>query len=184
METFIAATLQRRVDPEMLVNYSVYLVITIYMFFREKACRKKKVSLLRKILEEPEDFQVFLSVCTEWYSCFSQFLEFSLENVVCFQDLQKLKKLNSEPRILFAKEMYEKYFEGQSSELEVNIQRKYCDAFKREMDAREISDSTLGDIESGIMLNLIDTHSRFVFTNECKQIERRIGFEIELLGKE
>ena len=53
--------------------------------------------------------------------------EYSIENILCYQEIQEYKKTKKE-----AFKIYKKYFNGSESLMEVNVEKERCENFKKE----------------------------------------------------
>jgi hypothetical protein len=112
--------------------------------------------------------------------------EYSLENILVYQDIFEYKKTNKG-----AFEIYQKYFNGRESLMEVNVEKKDCDLvlqkinrFRRDSQRFPLDDKLFETLELAVKLNLVDTFTRFKLTNEYKNYVKNQNLQIELLEKD
>lgn len=86
-------------------------------------------------------------------------LEFSLENVVAWQDLVQYK--TSPDRERFALEIFEKFLNGSQSVMEINIPGTMSREIWKKIELKEFSDDLFKPIVSTLNANMADTFSRF-----------------------
>jgi hypothetical protein len=124
------------------------LVLTILELFR--GCGKKppsKDGILEDLLANKATETLFIDFCQK---------EFSLENVLCYKDVQEFKKTKHDPLGI-----YYKYLNGGASVMEVNVQRKYCVEIFQKLKSGEVTDNIFDDIEKELRTNLYDNYGRF-----------------------
>jgi hypothetical protein len=133
------------------------LFMTILLFFIRCFRKKPKGYLIEKLLEN-----------SEFHDLFKEFAksEWSTENLSCYDDLIDFEK---SPSLEKLNPMIELYFNGASSELEVNIPGALIAALKEKMNRGEISSNMLEEIKNAVVGNLLDTQSRFIWTSGYKQ---------------
>ena len=127
-----------------------------------KNCFKKKV-------KDSDIDKIFLDKDLE--ELFKDFTnaEYSTENVLCFLDIKKFYEIqNKDEKIEFAKKMKLLYFNGFSSEFEVNIAGSLIKQFDQHLMNLEF-DELFFKIEPQIRLNLSDTYSRFIISFEYQE---------------
>eukprot|EP01080_Neovahlkampfia_damariscottae_P000806 gene806-9056_t len=105
--------------------------------------------------------------------------EFSLENLFLYQDISEYK-LSVEPweRISIAIDIFEKYLNGESSELEANIAGHRIKKVQKKIQNQNFSDDLFDAVLDEVKANLSDTYSRFIVSdeyNEYKENEKLIG---------
>jgi hypothetical protein len=87
--------------------------------------------------------------------------EFSVENYLCYQDMQKYNGLKTkEERKQLAETIYSTYFKTNAL-LDVNVDQQLRMNIRKKIDDGELDDLLFKDARSAILLNLSDTYSRF-----------------------
>ncbi|KAL9644628.1 hypothetical protein ABK040_015367 [Willaertia magna] len=111
------------------------------------------------------------------FSLFKQYAkqEFSLENVYAFADLEYIKDLqkkNKEDEIWKELDDFKlKYLEANTN-MELNVSSELKKSVNKNLKERKELKNLLEDIESAIVINLGDTYSRFIETEEYLLLER------------
>ena len=107
--------------------------------------------------------------------------EYSVENIVFFEEVQMYKELNEEKRIERGKSIMENFFQFDSVN-EINTSRKYVIEMKNKIKegeenfSKDFFDSVLLDV---IQTNLSDTFQRFKFSElfrEMKQNDKKTKY--------
>jgi hypothetical protein len=150
-----------------LLNFFVFffqsgfvLLVTVVNFFMSifrRRSKKRLGYLIEKLLENSEFHDLF-----EEYSK----SEWSPENLCCYDDIIEFEK---NPSIEKLNPMIDLYFNGASSELEVNVPGELISVLKEKINKGKISNSILVSIKSVVVRNLLDTYSRFIWTSSYKQ---------------
>lgn len=146
-------------DAIGFVMFGFPLVVTIYRFFRDKFL-KSPVLNFEDDISDPIVHQIFFNFCkTEW----------SVENILSHDQILEYQ---SKPSSDLAYEIYDKYLE-EGALCEVNVSRGECKLVKEMMDRGEFNPSLFDDILKTIMINLSDTYSRFIFTDEYSSVKKQ-----------
>jgi hypothetical protein len=127
-------------------------------------CRRKKVMMdkIEEIFNNLDIFIMFKDFCHK---------EYSIENVLCYQDLIKYRKETSqEKRREIVKEMTKLYFSGSSSELEVNISHSII---PKTEGLERLEDDLYDRVKASMMTNLSDTYSRFQFFRPFEKLQKK-----------
>ena len=157
----------------LIIDVIFPLILTIIIFI----IRKKKIDDINElddIVNNKESYNLFESYCKS---------EFSIENLLCYQDIQKYKKSGKE-----AYDLYKTYLNGNSSFFEVNVQKKDYSVIHEKINLwrRDRINNPLGldlfnNVEATVKLNLSDTLSRFILSKEYKEYVHTKKLKIELL---
>eukprot|EP01080_Neovahlkampfia_damariscottae_P009589 gene9589-1791_t len=147
------------------VSYMVYfsgIVIVISYFKKIKSCFHQKqkpiTDQLDEIFSDPELNELFIN--------FSQ-NEFSIENVLVYQEIKEFRQMSDKQRCKNASKIYLKYLNGEYSELEVNVPRRLTKKVKAFLDTDKVPEVDLFDeILIVVRENLSDTFSRFILSEE------------------
>jgi hypothetical protein len=108
----------------------------------------------------------------EAHKLFQEFCnkEFSVENILCYDDMTSYQDADSDKkRLLLANHIFENYL-SQNAPYEVNVQRPQIEEIRKalkelETDPNAKLDDKLFDVLlRGIILNLLDSYSRFFYT--------------------
>jgi hypothetical protein len=108
--------------------------------------------------------------------------EWSAENVLCWGDISKYKKLkNREKKSDMAFHIHEIYLKGASSPLEINIDTKTREAVFASMNSLdfEFHNELFDPISKALVVNLSDTYSRFILTTSYQNYVRNKIFQEE-----
>lgn len=141
------------------MNCGFVLIVTII---------KTLVDLTRPNVQGNEEIYLKQLDDEQLQKLFREYLEseFSIENLICFNDIQKYKKetilVN---KIRMADEIYLNYFNGTNSTLEVNVDQKSCEMVKFKIDENQFDNLLFEQCEKTIKTNLYDSFSRFASTN-------------------
>eukprot|EP01080_Neovahlkampfia_damariscottae_P002335 gene2335-2803_t len=133
------------------------LLMTIINLIIRLFRKKKKGYLIETLLEN-----------LEFHEMFNEFAksEWSTENLACYDDIIEFEKnVNSEK----ANEMMNLYFNGASSELEVNVPGTLLVGLKEKIQKGKLDENLFSEVKSVVVSNLLDTNSRFMWTWEYKQ---------------
>jgi len=122
---------------------------------------------LNEMLKDENIYEMFLAFCKK---------EYSVENLYCWMDIQKfkalevddpiMKSLNSEKKkngmyVIHAKRICDKYFHGDKSVMEVNIQKKEYEEIWRKLLKKQADRAFFDVILVSIKVNMMDTLTRF-----------------------
>jgi hypothetical protein len=164
------------------IHFSVIYILEFFLFTQQVGGTlivtifRKIVNLLRKktkdeylneikvIINDPLVFEIFYE--------FAQ-LEFSIENVECYLDVMKYEKLKPDEREYFANRMFQLYFNGFQSKLEVNVDYRCVKELKLKMEKGEYNEELFIEIRKKLMENLTDTYSRFILSSEFMNYQLR-----------
>ena len=115
-----------------------------------------------------------------FYEKFKKFTEqeWSLENLLIYEDILKYEKLSSIERRDFANLIFKTYMNGESSELEVNLPGRKCRLVKDKIDNLEVEleNDLFNDIITIAKDNLADTFSRFIISDEYVELIKKIEY--------
>lgn len=131
------------------------LLCTFYELLRNcSVSRKKQDSELSKLLQNTDSPEFLL---------FSRFLEmeFAIENLSCWLDIQSFKKSGDETSM---RAIFETYLNGAASPMEINIRSDLSKQVLRRMEQEGVTNrlTVFADIEEACILNLCDNYSRFI----------------------
>eukprot|EP01080_Neovahlkampfia_damariscottae_P003622 gene3622-6438_t len=146
-----------------LLEFSVFmlqtgyvLLLTIISFIIGLFRKKPKGFLIEKLLGDEEFHSLFYEFAkSEW----------STENLDCYDDIEEFEK---NPTKENAQNLIVLYFNGRSSELEVNIPNHVTSNIKENINADAIDRLLFFEAKEGVILNMKDTFSRFIWTKEYK----------------
>jgi len=126
-------------------------------------------------------------------------MEFSVENLYCWDDIEKYKNLGKEDVTyksltedgkksgylsIHAKRICDRYFNGDKSLMEVNVQKKDTDLLWRKLKQKNVDLEMFDKILETAEVNLCDSYSRFHLTKEYKQYIAEKGVEQSLKEKD
>lgn len=160
MNTITAALL-------LIIDVLLPLIITIIELIRTRF--KKKMDPISTILNDKVSEQLFYNYCET---------EFSVENMISYRDIVKYK---NEPTEDFAKEVFQKYFNGRDSVLEVNTSRQNCNEISQKLARNEIKPDLFDKVEKDIFMNLSETYTRFVISSDWKAHLNSVKTQKELI---
>jgi len=126
--------------------------------------------------------------------------EYSVENLYCWIDIDMFKRLEKEDTTLksltdpkkrrgylsiHAKRICDKYFNGDQSLMEVNVQKKETDLLWRRLKQKKVDSQIFDKILVSIRLNLLDSYLRFISTAAFKsyQLEQEINSSLIDAGR-
>jgi hypothetical protein len=95
--------------------------------------------------------------------------EFSVENIYFFKDYMEYKR---EPQKEKGLQIFNRYLNGRSSELELNIPGPIVESVKDRVLLGEYFDALFDEIMTVVYSNLTDTYTRFVLTRDYKYYVR------------
>jgi hypothetical protein len=105
---------------------------------------------------------------------FNSRIEHSIENILCWKDVQLYKR---NPSLEIALKIQEKYLNGSRSEFEINISRKELGSVEHMINTGECYEDSFSTIEQIVLMNLSDAFSRFQWTSEYERyIEQKTFF--------
>eukprot|EP01080_Neovahlkampfia_damariscottae_P001988 gene1988-1496_t len=139
--------------------FQVGFVMTISLKNLIVSCfrKKKRGKLIEKLLTNSEFHEKFLKFSeTEW----------AQENILCHDDIQEFKKNST---IEKANYIISTYFNGTSSELEVNISSLQISPVTKSIADGEIDSNLFENIQRVVVSNMSDTFSRYASTREYKE---------------
>jgi len=147
------------------------LLMTIINLFLKLFRKKTKGYLIEQLLTNEEFHDMFYEFTkSEW----------STENLVCYDDIIDFEKNGNKEK---AEMMMNLYFNGASSELEVNVPGTLLVSIKENLQKNEIDKKMFNEIKNVVVSNLLDTNSRFIWTWEYRQFKFRneaFGENVEL----
>jgi hypothetical protein len=115
-----------------------------------RGCFRKKTNQgIESYFKDPEVEKMFVKFCET---------EYSLENILCYQDIREFKKSLKDPMLI-----YHRYLNGSSSVMEVNVPRRQCHDIDEKLKSGQFDAHLFDSIEGTVITNMIDTLSRFVF---------------------
>ena len=150
------------IEKILYMLYFSGIVILISYLQKMKSCyvgkKKDFVDQLDEIFSNPKLTELFIKFAQN---------EYSMENVLLYNEIQKFKKMAEKERIKNSSRIYLKYLNGEYSELEVNVPRRWSNRVKIKLDSNEIPNIDLfDDVLTITRENLSDTYSRFILSNE------------------
>jgi len=171
-------TIAKYIDVSMSLNTAVYailvfvivilpLVLTIWELLRRIGVKPSSTGVLDELLKNKQTEEMFIEFCQK---------EFSLENVVCYQEIQEWKKTKIDPMSI-----YDKYLNGSQSVMEVNVQRKFCTEILNKIKKNEYDASLFDDIEKELKTNLYDNYGRFKNSSKYVHFLKNKTSEIDMI---
>lgn len=157
VNTFIPSLILNTIQFNILLVIDVVfpiLVTFITLIVNFILSRNIKLDSLEEILRNPDTNVMFKKLCEK---------EYSIENYMSYQDIEEYKKLKSKE---FALEIFEKYFLGAESLMEVNVTKQERMIVKEKIDNEQITEKLFDALESSIAVNLADTLSRLIYEKE------------------
>jgi hypothetical protein len=131
----------------LIIDVLFPLVITIIELIRSRCRKGEDINELDKLLNDKDDFVFFEEFCK---------VEYSIENLACWVDIQEYKKTRNDPMGL-----YMKYCNGTDSPMEVNCERKTCLVALEKIKSGSVENDLFSDVELEVMINMRETFSRF-----------------------
>jgi hypothetical protein len=154
----------------LIIDVLFPLIITI-MALIVPLCRKKvNTNSLENILNDEESMKLFGEFCK---------MEFSIENLACYQDIQVFKKTKTDPLT-----PYFKYFNGANSVMEVNCPRGTCQAIYEQLKSGSYDEHLFDPLEKDVLGNLSDTYSRVSFWDKYVRYLQAKVKQVELIEGE
>jgi hypothetical protein len=163
--TIILNTIQ--VSILLIIDVVFPLVMTIIELIKRGLRRKKVDKGIESYLMDSEIEKLFVS--------FSE-REYSLENILCYQDIREFKSSLKDPL-----NIYFRYFNGNSSVMEVNVPGKQCQIIYDQLKSGQFDVHLFDEIEKTIITNLSDTWSRFRFEHSYTQYIEKQKSEKEMI---
>eukprot|EP01080_Neovahlkampfia_damariscottae_P005518 gene5518-9335_t len=157
-----------------LFYFSVFiLLVTLFRYFKRRI-----LNYIHKPVEPKRDVFEGLMNDQNIYTMFFEFCksEWSIENLLFYDDALKYSKIPVKEREKHAKRIIELYLNGTNSELEVNATRKECDDFKENVKEGNLDPVILQSLIRTVIVNLVDTFSRFVITTEYINYKKTVNF--------
>eukprot|EP01080_Neovahlkampfia_damariscottae_P008338 gene8338-162_t len=174
------STIGRSVITYAFAFYQVLLPLIVAIFLI--SIKLIKGWFVTKIETDADELDYFLSK-PEFFDLFLVFAqsEWSQENVLAFRDVKKYRQLKNEKRLNHAFDIYYMYLNGENAPLQINIDSKSCnDLMKIINDPKsKLSDTLFNGIEKGIKINLSDTWSRFILTNEFSNYQKNREIQLQ-----
>lgn len=97
--------------------------------------------------------------------------EFSLENASSYYDIKSYQEeLDFSRREKMAIDMFNLYFNGNNSELEVNIPNKFIDTLIENIKKKDFNNQLFDDILDQVLVNISDTYNRFIISDMYKKL--------------
>lgn len=147
------------------------LLMTIAYLFRQCLC---PIAVNKRLLDSEVD--------TEEFRNFAE-AECSTENLSCYVEIQYYKTVHINLRRLIAKRIIDLYLRGDRSPLELNITREEAMRVIDKYDRRLVDEKLFDEIEMTVAMNLSDTLSRYILTDEYIERERRKHLQTESFGQ-
>jgi hypothetical protein len=123
---------------------------------RRKYYEEESKNIIVTILSDEKGHDLFLN--------FSK-TEFSVENIKCWDDIQKFK---ADPTMALAVEVQKTYLMGALSPMEINIATSQAKQVSNAIETNAIDSTLFAEIERVLMVNITDTYFRFQYTNRYK----------------
>eukprot|EP01080_Neovahlkampfia_damariscottae_P012297 gene12297-5880_t len=164
-----------------LFMFTGFFIIMSIVRLIYKSCSKppkQDVNFLEDLFKDKDGTKGFL------LDQFSQFAneEFSGENVACYKDIFIYKQIKDEKkRQEKYEQMHQLYFNGVSSELEINASSGSIKDYKARI-AEGLDDKLYTKIEKDVVYNLSDTWSRFIVTREYQEFKYKEKLQSDLQG--
>lgn len=151
------------------------LIITILQLIREFINPPPSDDMLTAILNDKLGHEIFFKFAKS---------EYSIENIACWDDIQKYKEEKDQViKKQLSRQIFEKYLNGDEAELEVNVPRKLCTVVLEKIETGEIAKHLFNDIENALVINLSDTLTRLILTNEYSNYILQKSFILKTFGK-
>eukprot|EP01080_Neovahlkampfia_damariscottae_P000120 gene120-4366_t len=162
-------------EYSFLFTTSGYLnIVTIFNLCRKLVSKKVKKSDIDNLFDDKDLEKLFVDFAA---------MEYSSENVICFMDIRKFNELTEyKEKIELAHSMKSLYFNGMTSEFEVNIGGSTIKKFDQKLSDENLDD-LFHDIEPQIRMNLSDTYSRFMMSFEYQDFLLNREFEKSIINQ-
>lgn len=139
------------------------LILTIIELVRRLTSKtKNSVGELSNLLDEPSGLALIKEYAKN---------EYSSENIICFEKIQKFKQLKTEEEMInFLADFYLLFLNGGESELELNVTKDASKIVEDLLKKKEgINTKSLEEVERQIKYNITDTFQRYRMTAEYRR---------------
>eukprot|EP01080_Neovahlkampfia_damariscottae_P003294 gene3294-5735_t len=155
------------------------LTITVLKKISKLFCSRNRSA----ISEDEIEWVMSIPELKEMFINFSR-KEWSLENILIYEDLLKFKKISSKKQKLeYANIIFDRYL-AVNSHFEVNVDEDLRYKVFQKIEFSEIDSSLFDEIQIALQLNLLDTLSRLKEENHYKRFEYNYKIEKDLLYRE
>jgi len=179
-------------DILLLIDVVLPLMLSIFTFI---------INLFLEEEPEKNDLDILL-LSPSGRNAFEGFLqsEYAVENLYCWEDIQKFKNLKKDDAVLktlandsnkrqgylaiHAKRICDKYFNGNKSLMEVNVQKKETDRIWGKLKQKHVDSETFDKILTTVKENLCDSYSRFYSTAAFRKYQKELEIEKALMEKD
>lgn len=155
----------------LFIQFSLFsLFITIIKLIMKCVKKTPDEDFLTKILEDPYSNQKLQEF---------SIMEFSPENIQLYNDIQKYHKMVlKEDKRNMLNQIYKMYLNGSNSSLEVNLPSSMCTPILFALDhpEEELPENIFSEIQRSTIVNISDTFSRFILSNEFLEIKKKDSF--------
>lgn len=151
----------------LFLFYQVIFVLVFTIFKTIYDCLKRKPKdELEEILKSEEKRSYFRKFCQQ---------EFSPENLACYEDINEYKSKNQEEKAKIATQIFNLYVRL-NAELEVNFPGPIRNEINEKIQNGVFEKDLFDKLEVQIIVNLSDTYSRFVYTQEYDNLLKKETF--------
>lgn len=172
---------------DVVFPLTITMITFIYNLFVEEDFKENDLVLL---LRDPKGHELMMNFCKT---------EYSVENLLCWDDIQLYKNLEKEDVLMksltnekkkkgllaiHAKRLCDKYISGDKSLMEVNVQKKDTDVIWRRLKQSEVDLYLFDKILETIEVNLCDSYSRLISTTAYKEYRLNRGIQQALMDKD
>jgi len=175
-----------------LIDVVFPLVLTIFHFIAKLFLEEEvEENELYKLLKEPKGFSMMMEFLKA---------EYSVENLYCWSEIMKFKNVEKEDQMMksvldnegkkralyciYAKRIADKFFNGEKSLMEVNVQKKDTDVIWKKLKVRQVDETIFDKIFGTIRENLADSFSRLVSTADYQAFKLEKELEKEFMDKD
>lgn len=151
----------------LMIDVIFPLIITIIELIKDIKKKNTNTELLDSLLLEKEFEDLFIEFC---------FHEFSLENLICYKEIQKYRKTKSDPLAI-----YYKFLNFDNSIMEINCNRRVCNEVYEKIKRNEIDENLFVDVERELRNNLYDNYRRFIDSKAYQDLVEKKQKVVELI---
>jgi len=177
-------------DILLLIDVVLPLMLSVFTFIINLFLEEKvEDSEVEKLLGDPQGHQVMLEFLKKSYL---------IENLYCWDDILKYRSLEKEDLVLMslkdevkrrgilgihAKRIYDKYFNGESSLMEVNVPKRETDIILKLLKQKKANLQIFDEVFYYVRDNLADLYSRLILTTEFIKYQKQKEVEKQLMEK-
>jgi len=176
-------------DLLLLIDVMLPLVLTIFIFvFNLFLEEKKEEHEVEKLLRDPKGHRLMLDFLKK---------EYNIENIYCWDDIKAYRKpekhdpgfknlsedLKKEALLVIAKRICDKYFNGESSFMEVNVPNNVKSVIWEKIEEKNVDCHLFDEVLFYVRENLTESYSMLCLSTDFKKYQLEKDIESSLLDK-